>query len=294
MTATAKRVTAKTCFVVGPIGPADSETRKRSDALLEYIIKRVLEVQPFQMVVDRADEIQKPGLITQQVIERVVNADLVVADLTDHNPNVFYELALRHATRKPVVHLILSGQTIPFDISHQRTIYYDTTNLATAEKAKEELKKHAEAVLGGADGGDNPISAGLVVLDLAQSKNTTDQTLARILKEITDLRDGVRVIQQAVAPSTTTWDTLSAETPKSTLRGLLSEYFDKSATRPKGWLDPQVLADIARTLAKAPRCANCGLPIIGPVGQRSADNAPIHWEGKCPPPPTPASATPSA
>src|SRR3989442_8011901 len=113
---------AKTCFVVGPIGPADSETRKRSDALLEYIIKKVLEAAPFQMTVDRADEIQKPGLITQQVIERVVNADLVVADLTDQNANAFYELALRHALNKPVVHLVLSNQieNIPFDIAHQR------------------------------------------------------------------------------------------------------------------------------------------------------------------------------
>src|SRR5947209_1829535 len=250
MTATARRVTAKTCFVVGPIGPADSETRKRSDALLEYIIKKVLEAQPFQMVVDRADEIQKPGLITQQVIERVVNADLVVADLTDHNPNVFYELALRHATRKPVVHLILSGQTIPFDISHQRTIYYDTTNLATAEKAKEELKKHAEAVLGGADGGDNPISAGLVVLDLAQSKSTTDQSLARILKEITDLREGVRVIEQAIAPSTATWDTLGEGTARR-LQRMLGYSTSGAARLRKGLLDPEVVAAIGRSLSEA-------------------------------------------
>jgi hypothetical protein len=290
---------AKTCFVVGPIGPADSETRKRSDALLEYIIKKVLEAPPFQMTVDRADEIQKPGLITQQVIERVVNADLVVADLTDHNPNVFYELALRHATRKPVVHLVLSGQTIPFDIAHQRTIYYDTTNLATAEKAKEELRKHAEAVLKAADTGDNPISAGLVVLDLAQSKNTTDQSLARILTEITDLRESVRVIEQALAPPKTTWTTLGADTPKERLQGLLAASLGipsaSEATRsPKGLFDPNVLAAIGRTLAEAPRCANCGQPIVGPVGQRSADNAPIHWEGKCPPRYGPLSATPSA
>src|SRR2546426_4530469 len=278
MTATARRVTAKTCFVVGPIGPADSETRRRSDALLEYIIKKVLEAPPFQMVVDRADEIQKPGLITQQVIERVVNADLVVADLTDHNPNVFYELALRHATRKPVVHLILSGQTIPFDISHQRTIYYDTTNLATAEKAKEELRKHAEAVLEGADTGDNPISAGLVVLDLAQSKSTTDQSLARILTEVSDLREGMRLIQRTLAQSTM-WAGLGGETLRDRIQTIITGArpipTSIEGARSNRWFDPQVLAAISRTLADAPAptCANCGQPIVGPVGQRSADNA---------------------
>src|SRR2546429_1032489 len=100
----------KTCFVVGPIGDEGTPTRERADALLEFIVKRVLEAPPFDMAVRRADEIQKPGLITQQVIERVVNADLVAADLTDHNPNAFYELALRHVTRKPVVQWYCAGK----------------------------------------------------------------------------------------------------------------------------------------------------------------------------------------
>lgn len=96
----------KTCFVVGPIGEPDSEIRKRADDLLNYIIKEVLgEGTSFDMLVDRSDEMQKPGLIPQQIIERVVHADLVVADLADlENPNVMYELALRHVSREPVVH----------------------------------------------------------------------------------------------------------------------------------------------------------------------------------------------
>src|SRR5258705_8718823 len=148
----------QTCFVVGPIGAEGSDTRKRADALLKHIIKDVLESAPFNMQVDRADEMAKPGLILTQVIERVVHADLVVADLADlKNPNVFYELALRHAVRKPVVHMLLKGHELPFDVATQRTIYYQTDDLSVAAEAKADLKKHVEAIIEDPTAADNPI-----------------------------------------------------------------------------------------------------------------------------------------
>jgi len=52
-------------------------------------------------------------------------SDLVIADLTYHNPNVFYELAVRHLNKKPVIHLIKKGEKIPFDINDRRTIFYE-------------------------------------------------------------------------------------------------------------------------------------------------------------------------
>jgi len=50
----------------------------------------------------RADKISEPGIITTQIIGHIVDAELVIADLTDKNPNVFYELAIRHAIRNPI------------------------------------------------------------------------------------------------------------------------------------------------------------------------------------------------
>src|SRR3954453_18320013 len=95
---------SKTCFVISPIGAADSPQRKRADIVLKHIFKHALE--PLGYAVVRADEISQPGSITLQVLERVLESDLVIADLTDHNPNVFYELAVRHASQKPVIHVI--------------------------------------------------------------------------------------------------------------------------------------------------------------------------------------------
>lgn len=73
----------------------------------------------------RADRVTQPGVITTQVFTHLWTDDLVVADLTGGNPNVFYELAVRHTRRKPFVHLIQAGAKIPFDVAPNRTIEFD-------------------------------------------------------------------------------------------------------------------------------------------------------------------------
>ncbi|MGE8207862.1 hypothetical protein ACQKP0_25710 [Heyndrickxia sp. NPDC080065] len=78
----------KTCFVVSPIGSNESETRKRADQVLRHIIEPCVKKKGYSEVI-RADKISDPGTITYQIIDQIVNADLVIADLSEHNPNVF-------------------------------------------------------------------------------------------------------------------------------------------------------------------------------------------------------------
>jgi hypothetical protein len=92
------------CFVVGPIGKENSDERKHSDMLLNALIKYVLCGQEFAFRVRRADEDTDPGMIGDRIISDIINAELVVADLTGLNPNVFYELGIRHSTQKPTIH----------------------------------------------------------------------------------------------------------------------------------------------------------------------------------------------
>lgn len=131
----------RTCFVVSPIGRARSATRRRSDLVYNTVITRALGPLGYKVI--RADHLPEPGIITHQIVSHVVNDDLVVADLTDHNPNVFYELALRHALRKPVIQLIKEGQPVPFDVSPSRVVYFDETRRDSLRRARNEVVKQA-------------------------------------------------------------------------------------------------------------------------------------------------------
>jgi hypothetical protein len=88
----------------------------------------------------RADMIGEAGMITGQIIEYIIHSKLVVVDLSFHNPNVFYELALRHAVRKPIVQISRAADKLPFDIGQVRTIVVDTTDIYTLVPQLESLK----------------------------------------------------------------------------------------------------------------------------------------------------------
>lgn len=134
----------ETCFVISPIGEPNSKTRKRSDIVLETIIKPAAEENGLKTV--RADQISAPGMITAQVIQHILNDRIVVADLTDQNPNVFYEYALRHAFQKPVVQLLYTDQEVPFNLLGIRTIEY-ALDLEGGTKARDEVDRQIAAAL---------------------------------------------------------------------------------------------------------------------------------------------------
>lgn len=175
----------KRCFVIAPIGADDSPERRRSDQVLKYIIQPVCDELGYQPI--RADKIEAGGQITTQIINHVIEDELVIADLTGHNPNVFYELALRHAFNKPFVHLMEQGERLPFDVANQRTIFVNTSDLDSVDSAKEQLLKQIRSLEGGA-AVDSPVSQTVTLSQLTRSGDPQQQTLAEILEAINNLR----------------------------------------------------------------------------------------------------------
>lgn len=186
----------KVCFVISPIGEAESETRKRSDQVLKHVIRPAVQQCGYKAV--RADEIDKPGLITSQVIQHIVNDDLVIADLTERNPNVFYELAIRHSIRKPLVQIIKKGEQIPFDIAGTRTIYVDHKDLDSVDNAKNEIIEQIRALEKDPTEIETPISVSLDLQLLRQSENPEERSLADLLAAVTDLRVSVGKIEAKI------------------------------------------------------------------------------------------------
>ncbi|WP_210259299.1 hypothetical protein [Agrobacterium sp. a22-2] len=149
-----------TCFYIAPIGDEASETRKHSDLFLGTIVEPAIE--QFQLKVVRADAIDKPGVITRQIIEYIMRSRLVIADLSFHNPNVFYELALRHAIKLPIVQIIRASDRIPFDVNQMRTIPIDTSDIYSfapkIETYRAEVANHVRRALEPDHVVDTPIS----------------------------------------------------------------------------------------------------------------------------------------
>ena len=114
----------KRCFVIAPIEEEGSEARDHSDKVLKHLVKKTLEPGPFNYNVLRADQDERPGTITSQVIKNIMDGDLVVADLTGRNANVFYELTMCHVWQKPTIHLCRAGETLPFDVGQLRVIFF--------------------------------------------------------------------------------------------------------------------------------------------------------------------------
>jgi DNA-binding protein Fis len=159
-----------TCFVIAPIGPNESDIRRRSDKVLKHIFRKAL-AEKYEVI--RGDEIDEPGMITSQVLRAVQEAALVVADLTGHNPNVLYELAVRHAIEKPIIHAIEPKLSkIPFDIAGFRTIEFDLTDPDSIESAVEQLKKQTEQAEKG-KWGETPVKlANIMQRSREDSKDT--------------------------------------------------------------------------------------------------------------------------
>ena len=126
------------CFIIGPIDQEESKIREEADKLFEEIIAPVMEMCNFEAY--RSDHLDEPGQITEQVYQHIKSASLCIADLTNHNSNVFYELAFADTLDKPVIIIYKKGQVLPFDLKDRRCIEYDLED----EIDKEEYIKKVE------------------------------------------------------------------------------------------------------------------------------------------------------
>ena len=159
----------KKCFVVCPIGKEGSEIRKNSDDALQYVITPACEGYE----VYRADKISDNGMITQTVVQHLLTDDIVIVDLTGHNPNVFYELAIRHSFGLPAIQITRDDlSSIPFDIHEVRTIQYDLS-ASGADKAKQAIQSVITSIEEG-NATVNPVTAVSGLLNM--TTNSTDES----------------------------------------------------------------------------------------------------------------------
>ncbi|MCI9535546.1 MAG: hypothetical protein HFG53_12225 [Lachnospiraceae bacterium] len=137
-----------TCFVIMPIGDQAiggvTITEEKLREKYDYIIKNAIKKAAPSLDVIRADEEVNPGSISNDIFTKLMHSQFVIADITYPNPNVFYELGIRHAIRPGTI-LIREKVDfkVPFDVSHLRHIEY-TQEPSGMDKLAEQLKRRFE------------------------------------------------------------------------------------------------------------------------------------------------------
>lgn len=187
---------SKVCFVIAPIGEEESETRRRSDQVFNHIITPALDELGYQTL--RADKLPKPGMITTHIIDHLLNDDLVVADLTGRNPNVFYELAVRHAVKKPSIHIIDISETPPFDIAGMRYIAFNHRDLDSAAKCRSDIREYAVSTLNDPNVTDSPISIAISVQELHHSSNPYGTVTTEIMGSLQNIQQQITILSESM------------------------------------------------------------------------------------------------
>jgi hypothetical protein len=119
--------------------------------------------------------------------------------LTDFNANVYYELAIRHVFRGPLVEIIKKGQRIPFDISATRVIQMDDPDLDNVEALKKEVAQHIKAAERGE--ADNPITVAIDIRALEKSGKPVESQLASVITMLAEIRSQLTAMQQNLQPA---------------------------------------------------------------------------------------------
>lgn len=134
----------KRCFVIMPFSTTNTCTEEEWSDIYENTIKRALTDSGYTYDCYRAS--LSMGNIIKDILDNLNRADVVIADLTDRNPNVYYELGVRHALRDSSILITQRINDVPFDLRHYALIEYKWKTQKGRDKFAENLRDALEDV----------------------------------------------------------------------------------------------------------------------------------------------------
>ncbi|HHD7897576.1 TPA: hypothetical protein ACOW36_001705 [Enterococcus faecalis] len=183
-----KETNLKKCFFITPIGEKDSNEYKKLQAIVSNVLNKVLKNHGYGLIV--ANDIHAIGSIGDQVFTNIIEADLVISNLSGWNANVMYETAVAHSFSIPTIMICERGTQLPFDLINDRTIFFEDTIEGTGmlidelDKKIPEFQKDVKI--------DNPVIRVIERKALAENiegKTDDNSQIMRLLLDINDRLD---------------------------------------------------------------------------------------------------------
>lgn len=131
------------CFVIMPFSKSSNKhTGEYWTRLFKDFLKPIIEEVP--NVIAERSKARREGIVGEIIKNLIDSSDVVVADLTDFNPNVFWELGVRQSFKHGTVTIAEAGTKIPFDIGGKGTLFYHPKDLIKNEEFRTDFKSAIE------------------------------------------------------------------------------------------------------------------------------------------------------
>ena len=180
----------KSCFVIMPISDIDGYDKGHFNRVYEHLIKPACEQAGFEPI--RADDTSKANVIMVDILQKILECEMAICDLSSRNPNVFYELGFRQAFNKKTVLIKDLKTAMPFDISGIRTLAYNES--LRIDEVKKTIPEIAKCINETFEAKDKDVNSLLQLLSIEKpavlpDKFTLSQDSSMILDAIKELNN---------------------------------------------------------------------------------------------------------
>jgi hypothetical protein len=187
----------KSCFVITPIGAAESPQRQHADRVWEQVLKPVFDEAGYELI--RADKMTDPGQITEAIFRSISESDVCVADLSFLNPNVMYELGVRHCLRLPTIQIKSESTPNPFDTKNQRTIDFDLDSDESLTALSADIRNQLDWIERNPGNVSNPLTSAIGRFQADFDAERTAKSLSTLARRVTELEANANLPANAVA-----------------------------------------------------------------------------------------------
>lgn len=181
----------KRCYVIMPFSDTKSCTEKEWTEIFEHVIKPAVEESGLGYKCERSRA--KRENIIKGIINDLNTAQVVISDLTDYNPNVFYELGVRHTLQNRTILIAQDEKFIPSDLMNYPTVFYECSPKGV-DKFKKEIKEQLKEIETNPERADNPVADFLSNRNITLISSDKKANLAKLAALISELSYNIEAV----------------------------------------------------------------------------------------------------